>query len=320
MQTLLRAAAGGAGLSLAAGAALKAGDVPLSYHEAGHTIVAHHLEEAGVFCSDGAKATFVGRRPLLRFTTIVPRTTDKGQRYVGETKLTVRWRDMASHVAWSQAKAGGGGDAAAALGAADVHDGHAARLVLARIAYLFGGRAAEDRLASGLGHAGDDDADWRRHAAGCVARLLAEPGKASGDLRQAQQLKSAQLQGSPPPAGGAASSSPAAADGSADHHYEPALVAAYEFADRVLCARWRQVGALSGALLVRGCLDGVQLAALLEEQRRRHDSGPRAGGGGLAERVLDGAERCGPLVFGAAWAAIEWPGPTPTSTAESCSV
>ena len=41
-------------------------------------------------------------RPLLRFATIEPRTTPKGVTYLGETKLTIRWRHMSRHVEWQE--------------------------------------------------------------------------------------------------------------------------------------------------------------------------------------------------------------------------
>ena len=105
----------------------------------------------------------------------------------------------------------------------------ATMLLLTRLAFLMGGRAAEDNLAI---FATDEP----------VERLLEEPRHASGDLRQAQKLVRL------------------------NHLTDEAaaLGAAYWFAQRVLTARWADVQLLAGAVVVKGTLDGRELESLLQ--------------------------------------------------------
>ena len=260
--------------------------VPVAYHEAGHAIVALHLAEDGMACADGT-LRLVGSTPsLLRFATVTPRETDKGQRYIGETKLARRWRHMSSYTSWV---AGAGG----AAPRVDVPAPHApgepprALLLLARIAYLMGGRAAEDRLRVRSDPV-DGAATPAAATAARVAALEARPGTAWGDLRKARQL--------------CASETKAVGVGPA-----PLLHLGYGYASEVLALRWPQVQALAGALLVRGTVDGGQLEALVAAQRRARGDRPVAGQGSSGQARADaewlrGLAGC-PLLFGAAWAA-----------------
>lgn len=280
------ATAGVAAVAGTAALASKLADVRTAYHEAGHAVVAEHLAR-GISCRCGDEVVkgSLSVPHLLRFATVVPRTTEKGQRYVGETKLVLRWRDMLPHVQWRLRD-----DAAAPLLACEELGGTpAAMLTQARIAYLFGGRVAEDRLA---GHGGAT-LDRRDAAAAGVAALVARPAAASGDLRKAGKLASAAL--------GAPGAAPSAG-------CTKAFEAAYAFADEVVERRWRQVAALSGALCVRGTCTGSQLAALvaqpaLEVEPRR---APRDREPPLAARLLD-AVAPWPFAFGAVWALLCWP-------------
>ena len=161
------------GAAAAAAAASAATIVPVAYHEAGHTILAHAVSESGVRCGSAGKLSFTNNSPsLVKFTTIVPRRTPKGQFYVGETKLTVRWRHMSDALQFTPGKSSQSTDAI--LRPLD-GDGEqtASLLTLTRLAYLFGGRAAEDTM---------------RGTASDVESIRGAPGLASGDLRKAEQL------------------------------------------------------------------------------------------------------------------------------------
>ena len=95
-------AAGGAGLGFAA---VHAPKVPTAFHEAGHSVVAFHMDKAGIAVDEKTTGTIIAAQralPLLRFATIEPRTTPKGVTYLGETKLTIRWRHMSRHVEWQE--------------------------------------------------------------------------------------------------------------------------------------------------------------------------------------------------------------------------
>ena len=119
--------------------------VPVAFHEAGHAVVADHLCTSGINLSNGWRGQYPpGSSPLLRFATVTPRTTAKGQTYMGETKLVLRWRDMPGHVQWQTATTSKQADGPLLGTFCDekLDDPHAL-LGLARIAYLFGGRAAE---------------------------------------------------------------------------------------------------------------------------------------------------------------------------------
>ncbi len=293
----LAAAASTAGVAVVA--VERASVAPVAYHEAGHALLAAHIADDGLVCST-SRARFTpaeGHPELLRFATIVPRVTEKGQTYMGETKLTVRWRNMHDHLAWAPRDASGDGDGVAVLGCVGLDTTPATMLTLARIAYLCAGRVAEDKLA-GSGHASDGS------TAGAIAAMVAQPGAASGDLRKSLQLARKELGGPAQPA--AAECGPA---GAVDGQLAAMLEAAYAYSERVLAARWAQVGALSGALLVRGRVSGSQLCALLEQHEASKAAAGSAADDGaqLVDRALAAAAHW-PLVFGALWAASSrWP-------------
>jgi len=198
--TGMRLAAVGAGAATLVLFLKKVNELPVAYHEAGHSVMAVH------YASSGASALTLGSPPLhlcvdkanlLRFATVVPRETPNGL-FIGETKLSVRWRHMGHHAVWSAwdatvtaAAAGASSAAAPVLDLRPVrvcpssqNDGGEEQpdrritLLGARIAYLLGGRVAEDKLA------GAATAD----AGVCLAQLLASPGRARGDLRQIRRL------------------------------------------------------------------------------------------------------------------------------------
>ncbi|KAL1499162.1 hypothetical protein AB1Y20_013673 [Prymnesium parvum] len=289
-------------------AAFRALDAPTAYHEAGHTIVALHLAQDGMPCAGShGKLQLSGVSPtLLKFTTITPRTTEKGVVYLGETKLTTRWRHMRHHAEWipsdgqrhsdsprllcaalhppaGEGEEGGGGVAARCL--ANVTQ--QTPVDIARIAYLLGGRVAEDVLWE------RSVARWtawsrappagRALSSGCgsaserIAALVASSGCASGDLRKSQQIAEAQ----------------AAVTGVAP---TALLEVAYDFSHSVLHQRWSHVKALTGALLARGTIDGAQLEAL---DQRLH----------VAQDAKDWMHIIAdwPLLFGVIWAALECP-------------
>ena len=104
MSSVLRAAAAVAGSASVLIMLRKAEEYPIAFHEAGHSVVASHLEFCGLDARTAAGERHRGRLrieapSLVRFATIVPRVTAAGE-YVGETKLTVRWRHMAAHTDW----------------------------------------------------------------------------------------------------------------------------------------------------------------------------------------------------------------------------
>jgi len=104
MSSVLRAAAAIAGSASVLALLRKAEEYPIAFHEAGHSVVASHLEFCGLDARTAAGERHRGRLrieapSLVRFATIVPRVTAGGE-YVGETKLTVRWRHMAAHTDW----------------------------------------------------------------------------------------------------------------------------------------------------------------------------------------------------------------------------
>ena len=278
---MLKVACSAGGLFAAAIALERLETLPTAYHEAGHSIMAHHLAHQTLT----PRGHVLAPAPKLRFTTIVPRVTDKGVRYAGETKLIVRWRhlevrqqDMSTRTA----------DAQPVLQLptppCDGMEPHA-YLSVARMSYLFGGRVAEDTLR-------------RRSKGVCTEQLVEElrarPASASGDLRKAEQL-----------AGSAAASDFAGRTGAP----LALLHTSYEFADAVLRARWTQVQALSGALMARGTMDGSQLSAMLAEMQ-----GPVSPG--YTGQLL-GSMASWPLAFGFAWASLRIPGlghiPSPLS-------
>ena len=142
-RSMLRVACGATGLIGTVMALERLETLPTAYHEAGHSIVAHHLAQRALT----PRGHVLAPAPQLRFTTIVPRVTDKGVRYAGETKLVVRWRDLEvqrQEVPISTADA----QPMLQLPPPPPSDGMEphAYLSVARIAYLFGGRVAEDTL------------------------------------------------------------------------------------------------------------------------------------------------------------------------------
>lgn len=307
-----------AALSSASAGIILAERVPVAFHEAGHAVVACHIGEAGIRSDSGWRGNVQTAVPLLRYVTITPRQTAKGQLYMGETKLTVRWRDMPERLTW--ARCCGRDDAKPLLNAAGVEDA-AGLLGLARIAYLFGGRAAEVRLASALQPAwwqagaaalGSDGAGTAPAADGGaaalvaarVARLMERPGNAFGDLRKARQIALSSVACDTTAAAGDAARDAAAAD-----QVLPPFWAAYAYTDDVLALRWPLVCALAGALLVRGTVDGGQADELARAQEGAAARG-RKQDAGAAERLLALASST-PLVFGCLFALglgpVGWP-------------
>ena len=264
--------------------------VPVAFHEAGHAVVASHVGESGICASNGCTGRLPGCTPMLRYATITPRQTEKGQTYLGETKLTLRWRDMPKHVLWDQTRNDRSGEGPLLASSSEGRDDDPAALLgLARIAYLFGGRAAEERLRKAFvpwsASSAADPSDER------VRRLMERPGNAHGDLRKAKQialeavLPRAELAHAQEAL--ASSERRAKADKLADPDSAPAVnleaeamaeavrrritppfEAAYAFADDILRLRWADVCVLSGALLVRGTIDGAQFDALASAHQR----------------------------------------------------
>lgn len=233
--------------------------LPTAFHEAGHATVADHVAETGVNTDKGWVGHFFGSRPLLRYATITPRVTEKGQYYLGETKLTVRWRDMSPHLRWSAttettATEASTSDLPPTLECSSVVAECPAILPsLARIAYLFGGHCAEQRLyAAPYWWCGPSWSVWTHLPIGeRLSRLIANPATATGDLRKAQQVARAALP----------------TDAPADAPPALAVKAAFEFADAIVASRWAAVCALSGALMVRGTVDGAQHEELMRQHR-----------------------------------------------------
>ena len=281
-----RAALKAGGLGLGCVVVHCADRLPTAFHEAGHAIVAEHISQEGLVCDGGNSARFLpaggAGSSLLRYVTITPRVTATGQNYAGETKLAVRWRHMHDHLAWSADTDGvetraaptlQGGPVCAAVSDAERQ---AAMVGLARIAWLFGGNASEQRLVAGLWAPSPASASER------VETLRTNPSMARGDLRKACQVAHETL---PPEAQSAA------------------FEAAYGYADSILAARWQHVCALSGALLARGALDGGEMRSLL---RQHGDAAAprldREEGWTLHSRLLEFAARlCHPFVFGCVW-------------------
>lgn len=127
----------------------KACQVPCAVHEAGHTILALHVAERGLACSEGRLVLHGCSSTLLKYVTITPRFNGaKSTWYLGETKLSTRWRHMHEHARWVPFCAASVGEGEPQLRSDDVahrcedaSSPHAvlSMLVFARIAYLLGG-------------------------------------------------------------------------------------------------------------------------------------------------------------------------------------
>ena len=330
MRDLLRM---GAGLGLVGASATAAERLPTAFHEAGHAMVAVHIEEAGVITDNGWAARFAGPRPMLRYATITPRVTAKGQHYLGETKLTVRWRDMAAHLPWAAATASTSPQALMpptltthSCGTLADRLEPAALTSIARITYLFGGHIAEQRLyAAPCGWLGR----WFGSGASCesidarVARLVRKPATATGDVRKAQQVARSVL---PTDAG-------ADADSDAADVTPRCFAMAFAFADAIVAWQWPAVCALSGALMARGTMDGAQQHELMQRHRQvladgQHDGvsgghggggggsgGGGSGGGGSRAHTLLQLAAPYPFAFGLLWGLLECPACDPILTA-----
>lgn len=282
------------------GSALLAERLSLAFHEAGHSIVAVHFSESGVH-TDGGRGHFVDAQPMLRFATIVPRVTDKGKRYLGETKLMVRWRDMRSHVRWI-AKASPADFAPAPTPRLKCSAVNAAAspeletvLGLARIAYLFGGGIAEERLEAALPWASKLRSIPER-----VTHCINQQRTVIGDVRKAKQVAKLTLKlNASAPKGDCL----------------PGLEAAFAFADGILAVRWPQCCALAGALIVRGSITGDRHLELMQTHSqalssKRHtcDEGGEPSGSVHSGPLLDMLAPY-PFLFGCVWAASRWPRP-----------
>lgn len=277
-KSIARAAAAATGVGSTLLLLKKSEELPIAYHEAGHSIMAVHYATRGVAAATptGWHSFRVLPQPLLRFATVVPRNAPSGL-YVGETKLSVRWRHMADHVVWCREASGDPAllvaldfrdlDLAAASRADDAPSYGPDRqrvLLCARIAYLMGGRVAEDIRAGVC--TGDSHA--------CVRQLVSSPGAASGDLRQIRRL-----------GGGEAAPS----------EQSELAMQAYAFSAQVLTSRWPQVQALAGALLTLGTLSGRQCEELLSCAQASPSP---------AEPTLLALARTHPLLFGCVWGAM----------------
>jgi len=267
---------GGAGVVAAAS---QIETVVVAYHEAGHAVLGRHYQLAGMR-SDRLHG-HIQVQPLLRYVTCVPRQTAQGTTYLGETKLAVRWRHMYMHTRWKHADELASERNVPVLPTSRLSiDGALAvehTLLLARISYVLGGRAAEDQLWRGPARRADAELDSRKS----VQRLIAHPGRASGDLRQANRLAPAISKG---PGSGVST--------------EDVLDSAYSFAHQVVVQRWGQVQVLAGALIVLGTLNGHQCDQLFAEVHRAAETDERLG-------VLLHSLRRWPLLFGCVWGALQ---------------
>ena len=300
--------------------------VTIAFHEAGHAIVALHISESGIAAENGKRGQLTSAPPFLRFATITPRKTEKGQYYIGETKLTIRWRDMAQHVQWEPC--GSQHDAAPVLGLSFCKwlDAPTALLSLARMTYLMGGRASEDHLYAALllrpAFSQPVVSSEERREEG-VRRLLARPGSAVSDLRKAQQLARQSVMphvvasvllrpqvASDAPAVASDPTTPqslhSAISGAST---DGVLAAAFGFADEIVRFRWRQTCALSGALLLRGTVDGTQAAALTAALGTAAQPLASEAPLGAADRLLRALSAAGfPFCFGCVFALSAcWP-------------
>ena len=274
-------------------AAVAAERLPTAFHEAGHATVATHFAEAGVPCDNGWCGHFKGHPPLLRYATITPRVTPKGQNYLGETKLTARWRHMSERFSWTARSPNASPPVLVCGELIGTAQPQTAILGLARITYLMGGRAAEERLGVSIT---PWTAPGSRSIHERVARLLAKPSTATGDLRKSRQVAQEALPS-------------VASTGGEKVGVTPVIESALQFADAILDSRWSAVCVLSGALFVRGYIDGPQHVALL---RHHQDASRRSPGDTDAGNWLLDTVASFPFLYGALAALMVLPAADPS--------
>ena len=287
--------------------------LPLAFHEAGHAILGYHFGDAGFVCEGmhGSIALQGSAPTLLRYATIQPRK-HKGSTYLGETKLSVRWRDMHEHVQWRDEDSHASAQPILLLSslgntASTVTHVPSAAVGLARMAYLLAGRAAEDQLFGTwpMGGAKLDDNDAApAHLARRVHSIVCVPGTASGDVRKAKQVAATSL----------GVCGVGVAEGSLEWHEatERALCSAFSFAEGVLRLRWHDVCMLAGALFVRGTCDGSQFKELVRllSTALIHHGKPQSLGQDecvLCEHLLASMAASFPFCFGCIVAITKWP-------------
>mmetsp|Transcript_34903 Transcript_34903/g.73406 ORF Transcript_34903/g.73406 Transcript_34903/m.73406 type:complete len:304 (-) Transcript_34903:165-1076(-) len=272
--------AAGAGAIGALAAASQTERLLVAYHEAGHAIVGRHFQESGL-CGNRLQGK-IHSYPLLRYVTCTPRESKPGIIYMGETKLAVRWRHMHQHATFRHVDTVHHPEATTTelhILQTEEFRRHSCLkseamllLGLARLTYVFGGRAAEDLLWGGPPKKPDGSVD----ASKGVERILAHPGRASGDLRQIQRL--------------VGKMSKCAHDEEED--CKELMRIAYLSSHDVVALHWPQVQALAGALFALGTLNGVTCNSLFA------DLTPQSKG---EQHTLLQALQGRPFLYGLAW-------------------